>query len=276
MDSYQPLYIKKDEFIDRHKNLVLQNFSSDLYEILVRAHKKLLGVIAVIDSKAMYIRQIEDCITILNLAIDARTAPNEGSRLKIQERRLRDEYAYAMEDLLIKAVAEIEEEAHIVDSVGSLDDDTMYVIEVYHLTPAEPEVKKVNKAFFALNYSFLVGWRTNVDEKIPTTEELKEVPRPMSKEYLKQILGRFITALDHGKRYIIDTEEVPVRDAFEEIVKLPIHFDNKVYRELYSMCLDLKLIPEEVLISHNKNPGRYVRENYIKSKVKRALEKAIE
>ena len=276
MDSYQPLHIEKKEFIDRHKNLVLQDFSSDLYEILVRAHKKLLGVIAMIDSKEKYIRQIEDCITILNLAIDARTTQNEGSRLKIQERRLRDEYAYAMEDLLIKAVAEIEEESQIVDSVGSLDDDVLYVVEVYHLTSAEPEIKKVSKAFLALNYSFLAGWRANVDEKIPSTEELKEVPRPMSKDYLKQLLGHFTSTLEHGKRYIITTEEVPVRDAFEEIVKLPIHFDNKVYRELYSMCLDLKLIPEEVLISHNKNPGRYVRENYIKSKVKRALEKAIE
>ncbi len=267
------MYITKEEFMDRHKNLVLQGFSSDLYEILVRAHKKRLGVISMIDSKERFISQIEDCITIISLAKDARSTLKEGSRLKIYERRLRNEYAYAMEELLIKAVDEINEEAQVVNNIRTLDDDQMYVLEIFHLTPAEPDIKKVTKTFLALNYSFLAGWRSNVYEKIPSIEELKNVPRPMSKESLSHFLDQFTFAYKLGKRYLADIEEVPVRDAFEEIVKLPIHFDNKVYRELYSMCMDFELIPEEVLTSHTKNTCKYVRENYIKSKVNRAIGK---
>lgn len=275
MDKFEWALPKKKVFLDRFKNLLLENYAEDIYSILVEARKQQLNISSMLESRRESTEILEDCAYVLRLALEAKSKGVKSRSVGIKNDRIRKEFALRMEDVLITAIEKLSDKNKVADDLSALDENSMYVVEIYELSDAYEDVQHTVKQFLPITGSFLSDWAKNVDGKLPTPKEIKEVKRPMSIAYLKSLQTKVKSALEEAHNYLIATEEMALNDAVKEILKLGIGLNNAAYRELYIMLDIFGFISDETKASHESNTRKDVKEQFIKAKFIRAKERLI-
>lgn len=275
MDKNEWALPKKNAFLDRFKNLSLEDYAKDIYDILVKARKQHLNIYTMLDSRRESTEIFEDCLYVIRLALDAKSKSTKSRSVGIKNDRLRKEFACRMEDILITAIEKLGDKEKVADDLSVLDENSMYVMEIYELSDAYEEPQHTVKHFVPLTSEFFSDWAKNVDGKLPTAKEIKDVKRPMPITYLKSLQNRFKAALEETHNYLIAKEEVALNDAMKEILKLGIDLNNEAYREIYVMLDIFGFISDEKKADHKSNIRKDVKEQFIKLKFNRAKEKLI-
>ena len=270
MDKIEWELPNKEVFLDRFKNLLLESYAEDIYTILVDARKQLFHISTMLDSKQESMDILEDCLYVIRLALDAKSNSAKTRTVGIKNERIRREFALRMEDILITSIKKLADNDRVANDISAMDDNSMYVLEIYESSDAFEDVQHTVKRFLPITGHFLSDWAKDVNGKLPTTEEINGVKRPMSISYLKSLQTKIKSALEEAHTFVIAKKEVALNDAMKEILRLNITPNNAVYREIYIMLDFFGFISNEQKASHKLNIRKDAKEQYIKGKFNRA------
>lgn len=238
------LYPTKESFVKRFTNRELELPSPFLYKFLQREwteqyfNRKEMG---------------EELLTLYQYTVElqglARLYENACNPNKMAKR-----YRIVTDGPLIEI------QKGIQNAILSCLDSLYRRIDKHTILEAlEPEYKKS----FELWNSYLKG--------MPYPEEIRENANGhlLSDEVMDEIM----TFIDRAPKDMIESvtisEDDVIKNFLRYAIKLGIKMNSEVYRELYECLEEFSLIPSEQYHSHMKNSSPYVRENYIKMKVKR-------
>lgn len=91
----------------------------------------------------------------------------------------------------------------------------------------------------------------------------------ISDDELKKILVDMKRLLTRIKREFLQTDDQLVMRYLRRFKYIRPDFSNEFYREIYDCFQYFRLIPQEIIDSHNVRAAGYARENYIKQKLLR-------
>lgn len=154
-----------------------------------------------------------------------------------------------------------------VDDVRSLKESVDSLL-VFRLSEPFKEIE-LQKGFTSIT-KITDNWHEAI-YKLPREENVIYNDEYIDDSCLDNMISCMENFLKEAKDLEIVTQETRVVDFLKKVQDMGIPMNNKFYRDFYDCLVYFGLIPAEVKEAHDKTPSKYVRENYIKLKFKRAL-----
>lgn len=226
---------------DRFKNRILGPYAGTLYDYF---HKDLLSrwqLNTVKSVKNGVINRLENCYGLAIMLRDLRKNEIKWAGTNIHSRDISRKLEIEIEYMLYDELEEPWDKMMMLRK----DESKQISMDLWHK--------------WAIDLSILPQKDTIVrddDDNIPDDE-------------LDEVISTIEYCLNDAKKFVVITENQIIDDILKKAFELGVEKCNASYRELYE-CLDFfDLIPKEQKEYHHNTSSKYVRENFIKAKVKR-------
>lgn len=244
MPEHKRVYPTKDNFLHFLTNKDLEPYASALYEFLRKAwsvkHYNEQQIGRDLHTLQSYTHQLQELARFYKFACDPQKL---GKRFKITHETALKEIKFGIQKGILACL------------------DSLYRrIDLHVLVaPLEPD----NQKNFNLWVNYLKG--------IPYPEEILE----NTGDHLvdEGVMNEVFAFIERAPKDMADSITISADDVTKDFLRyakdLGIKMNSEAYRELYDILDMFALIPEEQYQYHMKFPGSYMRENYIKMKVRR-------
>ena len=228
-------------FRDKFKNRLLEPYAEDIYNYY---HKDLLTryqIAAVKSIKQRVIRRLENCYGLAIMLRDLRRGDVRWQGFDYHNESVAFGMFYNVEQLFYD---ELQEPWYRMERLR--DEGT---------SPLAKQLwEKWSKTLAILPQQETIG---------------KDDSGDITEEGIEEAISDIQYCLEHAREYVVYSEGNIADEIIKKAHELGLKMCNASYRELYECLVFFDLIPRDQVELHKKTTSRYVRENYIKARVKR-------